>query len=198
VKRVAIAGGIGAGKTAVAERLTFLGFPVVDADVVARKVVEKGEPAWHALRDAFGTAVLNDRGEIDRQFLADVVFHDESALSRLNNVTHGYIGEEIVRELDNTSGPVAFSAIPLFRSEHRALFQLDEAWAVLVQPDTAIERLVKFRGFTEDDARSRLAAQMSNEERMAIVDRVIWNDGTIDELFGQLDEAIEDLGVEGD
>ncbi|MFY9782276.1 MAG: dephospho-CoA kinase [Acidimicrobiales bacterium] len=196
MKRVVIAGGIGAGKTAVAERLTYLGFPVIDADIVARRVVEKGEPAWHALLDAFGTAVLDDSGEIDRRFLADVVFHDESALRRLNNVTHGYIGEEIARELDNTSGPVVFAAVPLFRREHRSLFQLDEAWAVLVEPATALERLVKLRGFSEEDARSRLAAQMGNEERMAIVDRVIWNDGTLDELFGQLDAALEDLGVE--
>ena len=89
MKRVAIAGGIGAGKSTVTDRLTTLGFSVVDADVIARHVVEQGEPAWRALVDAFGSAVLTPEGDIDRKFLADVVFHDASALRRLNHITHG-------------------------------------------------------------------------------------------------------------
>jgi len=195
VKRVALAGGIGAGKTAVAERLTFLGWPVVDADVIARKVVQKGEPAWRALRDAFGTAVLDDEGEIDRGFLADVVFHDESALRRLNNVTHGYIGEELVRELNETRASAVFVAVPLYRAEHRQNLQLDEVWGILADPSVALHRLVSLRGFSEEDARARLAAQMSNEERVRIVDRVIWNDGTLEELYRHVDEALDALGL---
>jgi dephospho-CoA kinase len=195
VKRVAIAGGIGAGKTAVAERLTFLGYPVVDADVIARKVVQKGEPAWRALRDAFGTAVLDTEGNIDRAFLADVVFHDETALRRLNNVTHGYIGSEMARELDDIDAPTVFVAIPLYRGEHQGNLQLDEAWAVLADPQTALERLVTLRGMSVSDASARLAAQMSNEERVAIVDRVIWNDGTLEDLYSRLDTALAELGT---
>jgi dephospho-CoA kinase len=195
VKRVALAGGIGAGKTAVAERLTHLGFTVIDADVIARKVVQKGEPAWRALRDAFGTAVLDGEGQIDRPFLADIVFHDESALRRLNNVTHGYIGEEIVRELDATSASVVFVALPLYRPEHRADLQLDEVWGVLSDPAVALSRLVSLRGFSEADAQARLAAQMTNDDRLAIVDRVMWNNGTLEDLYGELDAALEELGV---
>jgi dephospho-CoA kinase len=195
VKRVALAGGIGAGKTAVAERLAHLGFPVIDADVIARKVVQKGEPAWRALRDAFGTAVLDAEGQIDRPFLADIVFHDESALRRLNNVTHGYIGEEIISDLDATSGSVVFVALPLYRPEHRANLQLDEVWGVLSDPAIALDRLVSQRGFNETDAQARLAAQTSNEERLAIVDRVIWNNGTLEDLYGELDAALEEWGV---
>jgi dephospho-CoA kinase len=198
VKRVALAGGIGAGKTAVAERLTYLGWPVIDADVIARKVVQKGEPAWRALRDAFGTAVLDGQGQVDRAFLAEIVFHDESALRRLNNVTHSYIGEEIVREVDETIARVVFVALPLYRAEHRANLQLDKAWGILADPATAIERLVSLRGFSEADARARLAAQMSNDERIKIVDRVIWNDGTLEDLYGHLDEALEELGANRD
>jgi dephospho-CoA kinase len=195
VKRVALAGGIGAGKTAVAERLTSLGWPVIDADDVARKVVQKGEPAWRALRDAFGTAVLNGEGEIDRAFLAEVVFHDESALRRLNNVTHGYIGIEIVRELDATESPVVFVAIPLYRAEHRMNLRLDEVWGILADPSLALERLVSLRGFSEEDAKARLTAQTSNDEREKIVDRVIWNNGSLEDLYAQLDVALEELGA---
>jgi dephospho-CoA kinase len=198
VKTVAIAGGIGAGKTAVGERLSSLGWPVIDADVIARRVVENGEPAWRAIRDAFGTAALQTDGEIDREFVADVVFHDPSALRRLNLITHGPIGNEIVRELDATTGAAVFVALPLFRSEHRTIFHLDQVWAVLVEPSTALKRLCTLRGFSEDDARARLAAQMSNDQRASLVDRVFWNEGTLDDLFTQLDAALVELGVRRD
>lgn len=191
MKRVALAGGIGAGKTILSERLAALGWPVIDADVIARKVVQKGEPAWVALRDAFGTAVLTPAGELDRAFMADVAFHDASALRRLNHVTHGYIGSEIIRELDAADADVVFIALPLYRPEHRDAFRLDEVWAVVVDPEIALTRLVEQRGFNEEDARARLAAQMSNEERQALADRVLFNNGSLEELFAQLDSALD-------
>lgn len=195
VRRVAVAGGIGAGKSAVGARLAALGYAVIDADEIARAVVAKGEPAWIALRDAFGSAVLGEDGEIDRRFLADVVFHDESALRRLNSITHGYIGEAIAAELDGAEGRAAFVLLPLYRPEHRAAFHLDEVWAILVSPDTALERLRTQRGYEETDARARLDAQMTNEERLALADRAIWNEGTIEDLYGQLDAALVESGL---
>lgn len=193
MKRVSVAGGIGAGKSAVTDRLATLGFSVIDADVVARQVVEKGEPAWIALRDAFGDAVLTPEGDIDRKFLADVVFHDASALRRLNNITHSYIAEEIATELADATGRAVFVALPLYRSEHREIFGFDETWAIQVDPTIAFQRLTTLRGFEADDAMSRLAVQMDNDARAAIVDRVIWNDGTIDELHRSLDVALKEL-----
>jgi dephospho-CoA kinase len=193
VKRVSVAGGIGAGKTAVTDKLESLGFSVIDADVIARRVVEKGQPAWIALRDAFGTAVLTPERDIDRKFLADVVFHDTSALRRLNHITHGYIGAEIRAELDAARGPAVFVAIPLYRPEHREELGFDEVWAIQVDPAIAFQRLTTLRGLDADDALSRLAAQMDNDERAQIVDRVIWNDGTLEELYGSLDEALSEM-----
>lgn len=195
MKRIAVAGGIGAGKSEVSARLNALGWLVVDADVIARRITTSGEPAWCALRDAFGDAVLDADGEIDRVFLADVVFHDPMALARLNRITHGPIGVEMLRQLHESEGPAAFVAIPLFRPEHRELLSLDAVWAVLAEPETALERLCSQRGFTELDARARLAAQMTNEERAAIVDRVIWNEGTLEELYRQIDDALRDEGL---
>ena len=195
VKRLAIAGGIGAGKTALAEHLTSRGWPVVDADLVARRVVEPGEPAWRALRDAFGTAVLTGDNEIDRAFLADIVFRDATALRRLNHITHGYIAEEIMRQIAATSADVVFIALPLYRDEHRNQLGLDEVWAVEVDPEVAVARLIESRGFSEADARARLAVQMSNEARRALADRVISNEGTREELTVKVDEALRALGV---
>lgn len=193
VKRIAITGGIGAGKTTVTDRLASLGFSVVDADEAARRVVEKGKPAWRALRDAFGTAVLTPEGDIDRKFLADVVFHDASALRRLNHITHGYIAVELDEEVRAASGESVFIALPLFAPEHRIVLNLDEVWAVLADPATEIARLTERRGFSEDDARARLAVQMSDDERAALADRVIWNEGTLEELYARVDEALADL-----
>jgi dephospho-CoA kinase len=193
VKRIAVTGGIGAGKTAVTDKLSSLGFSVIDADVAARLVVEQGQPAWRALRDAFGTAVLTPEGDIDRKFLADVVFHDTSALRRLNRITHGYIGEELDVGLRAATGDVTFVAIPLYRTEHRAALDLDEVWAVLAAPDIQIRRLTTLRGFAEEDARARLAAQQSNDELAALADRVIWNEGTLEELNEQVDAALGDV-----
>lgn len=195
MKRIVIAGGIGAGKTAVAERLRALGFTVIDADDVAHEVTARGTPALGALVDAFGSAVLSPDGTLDRAFVAEIVFHDASALRRLNRITHGPIGLEIIRQLEEASGAAVFVAVPLFRPEHRTVFAVDEVWSVQVEPETAVHRLVERRGFSERDARARLANQMSNEEREALVDRVIPNEGTLEELHERLDVALDLVGL---
>jgi dephospho-CoA kinase len=195
VKRIVIAGGIGAGKSVVAQRLSDLGFSVVDADDVAHEVTAPGSPTLSVLVDAFGSAVLEPSGALDRAFVADVVFHDASALHRLNAITHGPIGMEIARRLDAAGGDGVFCAIPLFRAEHRAAFSLDAVWSVQVSPETAVRRLVEGRGFSEDDARARLASQMSNDERAALVDRVLWNEGTLDDLYAEIDAALAEVGL---
>ncbi len=195
VKRIVIAGGIGAGKSAATDFLAGLGYEIIDADDVAHAVTEPGAPAWHALRDAFGDAVLDDDGQLDRHFVADVVFHDPSALRRLNLITHAHIGEEMRRRLDLANGECVFLAVPLFRAEHRSTLSLDEVWAVQSSPELAESRLVTYRGFTSGDARARLSSQMSNEERAKIVDVVIWNDGTLDELHAQLNTQLERIGL---
>lgn len=168
---------------------------VLDADDAARTVSEPGRPAWRALCDAFGGAVVRLDGSLDRTFVADIVFHDPSALARLNRITHHYIGDELRRELDAHSLATIFVALPLFRPEHREMFNFDEVWAMLVQPETAIHRLQTYRGFEEADARARLAAQPSNPEREAVVDRVIWNEGSLDELYARVDEAVQSAGL---
>jgi dephospho-CoA kinase len=196
VKRIVIAGGIGAGKTATTDYLASRGYAVVDADVIARLVTEPGRPAWQALRDAFGDAILTSDRTIDRAFLAEVVFNDKAALARLNRITHGAIAEEMHRQLEQASGAAVFIAIPLYRSELRSTLEVHEAWALLVAPETAIVRLREGRAFSEADARARLANQMTNDERAAIVERVIWNEGTVDELHASIERALIESGVE--
>jgi dephospho-CoA kinase len=195
MKRIVIAGGIGAGKSAVADRLRHLGFTVVDADDVAHDLTAPGSPTLSVLVDAFGGAVLDADGSLDRAFVADVVFHDESALRRLNAITHGPIGVEIARRLDAAEGDAVFAAIPLYRLEHRGAFSLDAVWSVQVAPETAVRRLIDGRGYSEAEARARLANQVSNDERAAVADRVLWNEGTLDELYAELESALDDAGL---
>jgi dephospho-CoA kinase len=195
MKRIVIAGGIGSGKSAVTERLRDLGFDVVDADDVAHDVTGPNSPTLSVLVDAFGTAVLDEDGAFDRAFVADVVFHDASALRRLNAITHGAIGVELARRLSAANGDAVFCAIPLYRPEHRAALDLDAVWAVQVSPETAVRRLIDGRGFSEADARARLATQISNDERAALVDRVLWNEGTLDDLYAELDGVLVEEGL---
>ncbi len=195
MRTICVTGGIGAGKTVVTERLRARGVAVIDADQVARDVTVAGTPAHQALRDAFGDAILAANGEIDRPFLAAVVFHDAWALRRLNRITHAPIGEEIARRLAALHAPVAVVALPLFRPEHREAYGFAEVWAVQVPDDLAVRRLVDGRGYVEEEARARLAAQVSNDEREAMVDRVLWNTGTLDELYRAVDELVVESGI---
>ena len=100
-----------------------------------------------------------------------------------------------MRQIAATSADVVFIALPLYRDEHRSQLGLDEVWAVEVDPEVAVARLIESRGFSEADARARLAVQMSNEARRALADRVISNEGTREELTVKVDEALRALGV---
>ena len=196
VLRVAVIGGIGSGKTAVTDYLAERGAGVVDADVVARSVVEVGRPAWQQLRDAFGDGVLAPDRTLDRALVAEIVFNDPSALRRLNRITHGAIGIEIVAQLE-ALGPrdLAVIALPLYRKEHREIFKLDEVWCVDAPVDVAIARLTGPRALSEADARARIAAQPTNDERLAVADVALHNAGTLEDLHRRIDEILDERGL---
>ena len=172
MKRIAIAGGIGAGKSLTCEFIVKQGFSVIDSDDVAHQIVEPGMPAWQAIFDAFGGSVVQANQSIDRDFLAKIVFSNESARNRLNSITHPAIGIEILRQIEACT-----------------------TWAVLVSPEIAKSRLVEHRGFSESDAQARIDSQVSNEIRASIVDRVIWNEGTAEDLYRSVNEALISEGL---
>jgi dephospho-CoA kinase len=190
--RLGITGGIGSGKSAAEKTLRDFGIRVLDADQVARDVVEPGMPAWRALVDAFGTAILKPDDTLDRDFVASITFPYPANLRRLNSITHGLIGAAILQWIEEVgTGPFAI-ALPLFRPAHREIFGLNEVWALEVDPQTAVERLVRFRGLNEVDARARIDAQISNRERAEIVDRVIRNEGSLSDLHDVLAELLRE------
>ena len=196
MRRIALAGGIGAGKSTVVDHLRGRGFAAVDADEVYRDLTQAGQPVLAVLVDAFGSAILTPDGALDRPFLAAVVFDDPTALARLNAIPHPAVAVEMRRRMDEASGAAVFAAIPLFGAQHRDSLALDEVWAIQVDPEVAIDRLVRQRGMSAQEARQRIAAQMGNEERAALVDEVIWNDRDRESLLGRIDELLRERGLD--
>ncbi len=193
MKRIALSGGIGSGKSAVTAYLRSRHFTVVDADEIAHQQAQGDSPVVAALVDAFGAGILRD-GVFDRAFLAQLVFASEVNRARLNAITHGPIGREMRRQIDEAEGSAVFVAIPLFRPEHRSL-GLDEVWMILTDPSLALERLVEQRGMTPADARARIDAQESNDERRSHAALILDNNASLEGLLTQVDQALLDRGL---
>ena len=186
---IGLTGGIGSGKSAVADALVARGAWLIDADQVAREVVEPGGPAYGPLVERFGSGILTPELTIDRQALADLAFVDDAALADLNAITHPAIGVEMIerqRALSATDA-VVILAIPLLRPIHRETMEIDRVVVVDCPTDVAIERLIAFRSFPEADARARIASQITREERVAEADYVLLNDRGLDELAHEVE-----------
>jgi dephospho-CoA kinase len=189
MKLVGLGGGIGSGKSTVSTYLASKGAVVVDADVVARQVVEPGTAALAAIRERFGPDVLAADGSLIRAALAKIVFADPDALQALNAITHPAIGVEINRQVAehvNTERVVILDAALLFDTQRVGMVG---RIVVDVDPELAIVRLQQFRGFTEPDARARVASQMARHERVARADFVIDNSGTPEDLVRSVEMA---------
>ncbi len=197
---VGLTGGIGSGKSAVADLLVARGAVLIDADQVARDVVAPGGPAYQPLIDHFGKAILADDGTIDRKALAAVAFADEDMRLELNNITHPAIGIAMIQARDALEGTddIVVLAIPLLTAIHRETVKLDEVVVVDCPTDVALERLLTQRGFDRADAEARIRAQVSREERCKEADYVLDNSGDraaldaeVAKLWDWLQEAAE-------
>jgi dephospho-CoA kinase len=189
-----LTGGIGSGKTTVSTLLEAKGAAIVDADRIARELQQPGAPVFTAMVDAFGPGIVADDGTLDRQAVADIVFHDAEALKTLNGLTHPAIGRRIVEriaELAETDQVVILDVPLLVGSDQ---YETAGTIVVDVDPEIAIARLVEFRGFDEADARARLAAQQSREDRLALADVVIDNSGPVEALGPQIEALWARIG----
>ena len=187
---IGLTGGIGPGKSTVADMLAARGAGGVDADRLAREVVEPGGPAYAPLVARFGKGVLHEDGTVDRQALAQVAFSDGAALEALNAITHPVIGVRMAAGVAalrrDAHLPLAVVVIPLLRRRHVDALGLSGVAVVDCPPEVAVARLVG-RGMEERDARARIGAQISREERLALADFVVDNAGSIDGLVAQVD-----------
>jgi dephospho-CoA kinase len=176
---VGLTGGIGSGKSAVADLLVKRGAVLIDADQVARDVVAPGGPAYQPLIDRFGQGIVATDGTIDRQALANIAFADEESRLALNAITHPAIGIRMIemRDAFADTDHIVVLAIPLLTALHRETVKLHKVVVVDTPIDIALERLLAHRGFDKADAEARIRSQISREERCKEADYVLDNSG---------------------
>lgn len=190
VRTIGLTGSIGSGKSTVAGMLAAHGATVIDYDALAREVVAPGTPGLHEVVAAFGADVLAADGSLDRRALASVVFADPDALARLDAIVHPRVFALAAQRQAQLVGRQAEAPtlvvheVPLL-VEARLVDEFDAVVVVTAPLDVTIERL-RARGLREDEARARLAAQATDEERLAVADYVVHNDGTPDELAARV------------
>ncbi|CAA9363995.1 MAG: Dephospho-CoA kinase [uncultured Nocardioidaceae bacterium] len=191
--RVGLTGGIASGKSTVSAVLRELGAVVMDADQLARDVVAPGTPGLAAVVEEFGPGVLTESGELDRPAVGRIVFADEAARKRLEAIVHPLVFEEITRlEAEAPEGAVVVHDIPLLAESGRAE-SFDAVIVVDAPPELQLTRMVEDRGWSREDAESRMAAQASREDRLALATYVVENTGTLEELRRRVQEVYAEL-----
>jgi len=186
---VGLTGGIGSGKSTVSAELAERGAVIVDADQITRDLQRPGQPVFEAMVERFGPSIVGRDGTLDRAAVAEIVFNDTEALAALNEIVHPAVGATIADRLVDLTGSdnVVILDVPLLVESGR-----DDMVGIIVvdtDPDVAVQRLVEQRGFTESDARARIARQASREDRLAKAAFVIHNDGDRSQLSARVGEC---------
>jgi dephospho-CoA kinase len=184
---IALTGGIGSGKSTVARRWVELGASEVDADLLAREVVEPGSVGLAQVVNEFGPTVLTAAGALDRAELAKIAFANDGNRIKLEGILHPLIQELALQKVTNLEGVIVYT-IPLF-VESKSKLQFDKVVAISCDEDVRVRRLVESRGMSEAEARSRISAQAKDSEREAVADIVIDSNCSLAELI-QKAEAI--------
>ena len=180
-----ITGGIGSGKSTASQILGELGAFVIDADLVGHKIYQPDTPAWREIVETFGDDVIAPDRSIDRAKLGPIVFSAPEKLAALNKITHGKIYAYIQGQIDylrdhEPQRVIAVEAAILLEAGWRSL--VESLWVVVASQDVVIDRLQTYKNIGEDQARARINAQMTNDERIAQADCVIWNNDGLPEL----------------
>jgi dephospho-CoA kinase len=191
MKLFGLTGGIGMGKSTAAKILSERGIPVADTDLLARQVVERGQPALEEIHRAFGDAVIAPDGSLQRAALARIVFSDPAARQKLESITHPRIRQlwrEQVEIWRARQAPVGCVVIPLL-FETGAEKELDATICVACSPGTQQKRL-RERGWTPEQIGQRIAAQFPAEKKIAMATLVAWNEGSLEVLAAQLERIV--------
>ena len=193
-KIIGLTGGIASGKSTVTSYLREKGYAVIDADRVVHDLQSQGGELYQALVEHFGTEILLDTGDLNRPALAERIFSSQNEIAWSNQVQGEMIRKALARERDRLieAEDLFFMDIPLL-IEQGYLDWFDQVWLVYVTEDTQLERLMERNALTEDQVRDRLAAQMSLEEKKALVDLVIDNNSKRDHLYQQIDRVLEQI-----
>jgi dephospho-CoA kinase len=195
--RVGLTGGIGAGKSEVSKHLAAQGAIVIDADLIAREVVAPGTDGLAEVVAAFGPGMLGSDGSLDRDRLGDLVFADPELRAKLNAIVHPRVGARM-RELEAMAGPGAIVVhdVPLI-AENDLAGAYDLVVVVEAPPRMQVDRLVRHRGLSREQAQARMAAQASREQRLGVADIVVDNSGSLAELDRQVGDLWAELRRRG-
>lgn len=189
---IGLTGNIACGKSTVLRELARLGAATLDADAVAHACMRRGRPAYEAIVATFGRGILAADGEIDRRALGRVVFADPAALARLEAIVHPAVVDYTWKWLDTVAEEVAvIDAVKLF--EAGMAERCDEVWVVTCPQEEQVRRLMRYRGYSEEEAWQRIRAQPPQEEKAAQADVVIENSGSVAELRAQVRAAWEQV-----
>ena len=186
--KIGLTGGIASGKSTVLTYFKDKGIPYIDADIVAREVVEPGNEGLKAIVDTFGSHVLQDDGTLNREALGAIVFHNEEKRQLLNSCLKTHIRNrimELTSQYEQGNTPILIYDIPLL-IEGEWYTMMDEVWLVYVNEMTQIERLMSRNGYTREDALARINSQMRLDDKRAYADIIVDNNGTPHDLTVQL------------
>ena len=183
--RIGLTGGIASGKSTVADMFGELGIPIIDTDIIAREVVMPGAPALEEIREAFGPGVLGEDGTLDRAAMRRLIFASERLRRRLETILHPRIGAATLEQAATAGGPYQLIVVPLLTGS-ALRDHIDRVLVVDCSEETQIARLMARDAESEAHARRILAAQASRDERLAIADDVIENDGDLDSTRAQV------------
>jgi dephospho-CoA kinase len=190
---IGLTGGIGSGKSEVSRRLAARGAVVIDADKIAREVVEPGTPGLARVVAAFGEGMLRPDGSLDRERLGSVVFADPDKLAALNAIVHPLVGERVAQlQSEAADDAIVVYDVPLL-AENNLAPMYDAVIVVDAADEVRVRRLAEHRGMPESDAKARIAAQASREDRLAVADVVVPNEGSLDELDARVSEVWDEL-----
>jgi dephospho-CoA kinase len=191
--KVGLTGGIGSGKSEVARLLAGHGAIVIDADKIAREVVEPGTPGLERVVAEFGPEVLREDGTLNRERLGSIVFADKERLAALNAIVHPLVGERVASlQRAAPQDAIVVYDVPLL-AENNLAPMYDVVVVVDAADEIRLDRLTRLRGMAEADAKARIAAQASREDRLKIADIVVVNEGTLEELRARADEVWREL-----
>ncbi|CAK7068607.1 dephospho-CoA kinase [uncultured Tissierella sp.] len=196
---IGLTGGISTGKSTVSKMIIDKGYSLIDADKVAREVVEINKPAYIKIVEEFGEKILLDDKSIDRKALGKIIFSNREYRERLNTIIHPYIFEAIRLKIDELSleKRIVFLDIPLLFEQYdlweKYNITFDEIWLVYLEKDIQIERLMKRDGISKEEALKKMQAQMDINYKKARSSKTIDNSGDVEYLKEQVDKLLKEL-----
>jgi len=185
---IGLTGGIGSGKTVASDHFATLGVPVIDTDLLARQIVEPGQPALEALVSAFGESIILESGQLDRAQLRKLAFKNEQSKTTLDEITHPAIRREVIKSVGSVTAPYCIVVVPLLNSNSPFLDFMKRVLVVTAHAEVKIERVQKRSGLVRKEVQQIMRTQLADDERVLFADDVIANNTTLEHVYREVEK----------